>query len=301
MAFFLGIDGGGSKTSCLIGDEISVLASGTSKGSNVIRVGEAAARQALHDAIRQACVSANITPAQIQRACVGLAGAARPEVRNPVHRMIVEIISGNIEITGDMEIALEAAFGENPGVIVIAGTGSIAYGRNAAGQTTRAGGWGFAISDEGSGYWIGKTAVATAVREGDQAQDTCLLKAIAKSWGITTHQQVVMAANGTPAPDFAALFPVVLKAAEKQNKQAREVLTQAAKELVTLAEDVLNRVFLDAATVPVAMSGGVFTHSSQVREVFYNRLSKKYPNVRLIEDVVEPVQGALQRARKYPR
>jgi len=301
VAFFLGIDGGGSKTSCLIGDEISVLASGTSKGSNVIRVGEAAARQALHDAIRQACVSANITPAQIQRACVGLAGAARPEVRNPVHRMIVEIISGNIEITGDMEIALEAAFGENPGVIVIAGTGSIAYGRNAAGQTTRAGGWGFAISDEGSGYWIGKTAVATAVREGDQAQDTCLLKAIAKSWGITTHQQVVMAANGTPAPDFAALFPVVLKAAEKQNKQAREVLTQAAKELVTLAEDVLNRVFLDAATVPVAMSGGVFTHSSQVREVFYNRLSKKYPNVRLIEDVVEPVQGALQRARKYPR
>jgi N-acetylglucosamine kinase-like BadF-type ATPase len=115
------------------------------------------------------------------------------------------------------------------------------------------------------------------------------------------HQQVVMTANSTPAPAFAALFPVVLKAAEKQNKQAREVLTQAAKELVTLAEDVLNRVFPDTASVPVAMSGGVFAHSSQVREVFYNRLSKEYPNVRLIEDVVEPVQGALQRARKYAR
>lgn len=301
MAVFLGIDGGGSKTSCLIGDEKSVLGTGMAGGSNVVRLGENSARQALHEAIRQACASAKVTPAQIQRACIGLAGAARPGVQDAVYRMIAEIISGDIEITSDMEITLEAAFDDGPGVIVIAGTGSIAYARNAQGQTARAGGWGFAISDEGSGYWIGKTAVATAVEEGEQSQDTCLLKAIAKTWGVATHQQVVMAANATPAPDFAALFPVVQKAAEKQNKQAREVLTQAAKELVTLAEDVLNRVFPDATSVPVAMSGGVFAHSSQVREVFYNRLSKEYPNVRLIEDVIEPVQGALQRARKHAR
>jgi len=299
VAIFLGIDGGGSKTSCLVGDEASVLGTGTTAGSNVVRVGEELARNALHESIKQACLSANVTPSQVEYACVGLAGAARPEIKNVVQRMIAEIIPGSIEITSDMEIALEAAFGGGPGVIVIAGTGSIAYGRNAQGQTARAGGWGFAISDEGSGYWVGRTAVATVVSAG--AQDTCLLKAIAKSWGVTTHQQVVMMANGTPTPDFAALFPVVLKAAEKQNKQAREVLTQASKELVGLAGNVINRVFSGAASAPVAVSGGVFAHSSQVREIFYNRLSKKYPNVRLIEDVVEPVQGALQRARKYPR
>jgi len=230
-----------------------------------------------------------------------LAGAARPEVRETAHRLIAEIIPGEIEVVGDMEIALEAAFGDGPGVMVTAGTGSIAYGRNAEGKTARAGGWGFAISDEGSGYWIGKTAVATAVRAGEQTRDTCLLKAIAKFWRVSSHQQVVVRANGTPSPEFAELFPVVLKAAEKQNKQAREVLTQAAKELVLLAEDVINQVFPDAGSVPVAMSGGVFAHSSQVREVFYNRLSKEYPNVRLIEDVIEPVQGALQRARKHAR
>jgi glucosamine kinase len=301
VAIFLGIDGGGSKTSCLIGDESSVLGSGTSAGSNVIRVGEEIARQSLHQAIREACAAANVTPAQIEYACVGLAGAARPEIQDVVHLIIAEIIPGKIEVTADMEITLEAAFGDGPGVIVIAGTGSIAYGRNAQEQTARAGGWGFAISDEGSGYWIGRTAVATAVHEGEQTQDTCLLKAIAKSWGVTTHQQVVMTANGTPAPDFAALFPIVLKAAEKQNKQAREVLMQASKELVGLAEEVINQVFPDTDSVAVAMSGGVFAHSSQVREVFYNRLSKEYPNVQLIEDVVEPVQGALQRARKQAR
>lgn len=301
MAFFLGIDGGGSKTSCLVGDEKSVLGHGTAAGSNVIRSGEEAARQSLSQAIQQACTSAKLTPDKIQRACIGLAGAARPEIREVVHRIIAQIIPGDVEITGDMEIALESAFGSGAGVIVISGTGSIAYARNAQGQTGRAGGWGFAISDEGSGYWIGKTAVATAVREGEQTQDTCLLKAIAKLWGVSTHHQVVMKANGTPSPDFAALFPVVLKAAEKQNKQAREVLTQAGKELVSLAEDVINQVFPETDSVPVAMSGGVFAHSSQVREVFYNRLSKEYPNVRLIEDVIEPVQGALQRARKHVR
>jgi N-acetylglucosamine kinase-like BadF-type ATPase len=301
VAFFLGIDGGGSKTSCVVGDEKSVLGSGVAGGSNIIRAGEDSARQALHEAIRQVCLAANIIPSQVKRVCAGLAGAARPEVREVAHRLIAEIIPGEIEIVGDMEIALEAAFGGGPGVMVTSGTGSIAYGRNAQGQTARAGGWGFAISDEGSGYWIGKTAVATAVREGEQTQDTCLLKTIAKYWGVNSHEQVVQKANSTPTPDFAALFPVVLKAAEKQNKQAREVLTQAAKELVTLAEDVINQVFPDASSVPVAMSGGVFTHSSQVREVFYNRLSREFPNVQLIEDVIEPVHGALQRARKHAR
>jgi len=301
VAFFLGIDGGGSKTSCVVGDEKSVLGSSATGGSNIVRAGEGPARHALHEAIRQACAGANISFSQIKRACAGLAGAARPEVRETAHRLIAEIIPGEIEVVGDMEIALEAAFGDGPGVMVTAGTGSIAYGRNAEGKTARAGGWGFAISDEGSGYWIGKTAVATAVRAGEQTRDTCLLKAIAKFWGVSSHQQVVVRANGTPSPEFAELFPVVLKAAEKQNKQAREVLTQAAKELVLLAEDVINQVFPDAGSVPVAMSGGVFAHSSQVREVFYNRLSKEYPNVRLIEDVIEPVQGALQRARKHAR
>lgn len=299
MAVFLGIDGGGSKTSCLVGDETSVLGRGIAGGSNVIRVGEESARQALHEAIHQACATANVAPGQIQQACVGLAGAARSDIRDVVRRLISKIIPGGLEITTDMEIALEAAFDDGPGVIVIAGTGSIAYGRNAQEETARAGGWGFAISDEGSGYWIGRRAVAIAVGEGEETHDTCLLKTIAKAWGVTTHQQVVMAANSNPTPDFATLFPVVLKAAEKQNKQARAVLAQAAEELVRLAEDVIDRLSSDTKGVRVAMSGGVFAHSSQVREVFYNRLSNKRPYVRLIEDVVEPVHGALQRARKH--
>lgn len=298
MAFFLGIDGGGTKTACAVGDETSTLATSISSGSNVVRVGEAAAKESLHSAIRQACKAAGIPPSEIRKACVGIAGAARAGISEAVRQIVAEIIPGDIEVVGDMEIALEAAFGADPGVIVIAGTGSIAYGRDAAGQVARAGGWGFAISDEGSGYWIGRQAVAAAVREGDNAEDTCLLKLIAKFWDAKGHDEVVLAANQTPPPDFAALLPIVIQAAEKNNRQARKVLTQAGEELATLARRVIERLFPEQVESPVAMSGGVFTNSSLVREVFYNSLSQARPNVQILREIIRPVEGALQRARK---
>src|SRR5882672_6096761 len=151
MAFFLGIDGGGSKTSCVVGDEVNVLGRGSAGPSNIVRVGEARAREALHDAVREACRSANITPPQIARACLGMAGAGRPQTRDAVRRLAAELIPGEIEVLTDIVIALRSAFHGKPGVVVISGTGSIAYGRNSKGQTARAGGWGPAISDEGSG------------------------------------------------------------------------------------------------------------------------------------------------------
>lgn len=300
MAFYLGIDGGGSKTACVVGNETAVLGSGSSGGSNLVRVGEAKAWDSLHAAVLQACQAAHVTPSEIQRACAGMAGAGRPEVRSVVHRLLAELIPGDIYVVGDMEIALQAAFADGPGVIVIAGTGSIAYGRDAAGQTARAGGWGFAISDEGSGHWIGRQAVAIAVRESGQG-DTCLLKAIATAWNVEGHEQVVLAANATPPPDFAALLPVVLQAAEKNNQQSRAVLTRAGEELSALAKRVTQRLSPGTTGVPVAMSGGVFANSSLVREVFYNSLHSEFADLALSPSVIEPVQGALQLARKGTR
>ena len=171
MAYYLGIDGGGSKTTCVVGDESSILATVTVGASNITRVGEAGAREVLHQAIREACRAAGINPQQVLRACIGAAGAGRPEIAGTVRKMVAEIISGEIEVVGDMEIALTAAFGEGPGVIVIAGTGSIAFGRDAQGRTARAGGWGFAISDEGSAHWIGRAAVRAVLRAADQVGD----------------------------------------------------------------------------------------------------------------------------------
>ena len=300
MAIFLGIDGGGSKTSCLIGDETAVLGTGTAAGSNLVRVGEDQARESLASAIRQACTVANLKPDQITRACVGLAGAARPETAERIRGIVSELIPADITVVGDMVIALEAAFGSGPGVIVISGTGSIAYGRNREGQIARAGGWGFAISDEGSGHWIGRTAVATAMRAWDEnyGDNMPLLESLMKSWNLESREQLVLAANATPCPDFASLFPTVLTLAETGDRIAGDVLRQAGIQLANLAGTVLMRLFADTEAVPVAMSGGVFSASALVRQVFYNSLRSEHPHAILNPGVIEPVRGALELARK---
>ncbi len=301
MAIFLGIDGGGSKTSCLIGDETSILGAGTAGGSNPVRVGEAQAREALATAIHQACAVANVNPSQIQGTCVGLAGAARPEISEPVRQCIAEFVPSEIDVVGDMVIALEAAFGSEPGVIVIAGTGSIAYGRNSKGQTARAGGWGFAISDEGSGHWIGRAAVAAAVRALDddaEATNQSLLERLMNFWQVKTREQLVVAANATPPPDFAALFPAVLASADRGDRIALDVLAQAGGELASVARRVITRLFANAGTLSVAMSGGVFGSSPLVRQVFYNSLRSEHPEAAINPSVIEPVRGALALARK---
>jgi N-acetylglucosamine kinase-like BadF-type ATPase len=296
---FLGIDGGGTKTSCLIGDENSVLGVGISGGSNVVRVGERQARESLGAAIREACAAADISPERIEKTCVGIAGGARPEIAAIVRRLLSEFISGEIEVAGDMVIAMEAAFGGGPGVIVIAGTGSIAYGRNSKGETARAGGWGFAISDEGSGHWIGRSAVAACMRAYDEAHvegTSPLLESIMKLSGVSTREQLVLKAN--KSLDFAALMPAVLSAADAGYALAQAVLTQAGTELATLAGIVIGRLFNDAAPVPVAVSGGVFCNSALVRKVFERGVRGAYPQASPGTTVSDPAMGALALARK---
>jgi len=295
----MGIDGGGSKTSCAIGDETALLGSGIAAGSNVIRVGEAQAREALAAAIRQACAVANVTPKQIERTCVGVGGAARTETGEIVRHILGELVGGEIQVVGDMVIALEAAFGDGPGAIVVAGTGSIAYGRNSVGRTARAGGWGFAISDEGSGHWIGRSAVAAAMRAHDDSDSTVLLEGLMKSWGVSTHDQMVLLANASPPPDFAELLKTVLSVAEAHDATARRILNQAGTELAALAKIVIRRLFVAGETVPIAMSGGVFRNCALVRQVFYNDLRKEYPQVAVNATVIDPVKGALEMARRY--
>jgi len=298
VAIFLGIDGGGSKTLCLIGDETSVLGSGSAGGSNFVRTGEAQAKESLAAAIRQACMVANVQPSEIISTCAGMAGVVSSETADSVRRMLAEIVPGDVEIVGDNAIALEAAFGGGPGVIVIAGTGSIAYGQNAAGETARAGGWGFAVSDEGSGQWIGRTAVSSLLRAQDEGRETNLPEVVTKQWKLNSPAQIVLAANSTPPPDFAALVPGVLAAAESGDFLAREILTRAGEELAKLAAIAARRLFGAAESVPVAMVGGVFGNSALVRQSFYNHLRAEFPHAVLQAEVVEPVRGALRLARK---
>ena len=143
MAIYLGIDGGGTKTTCVVADEHSVLGSATSGGSNITRLGETRVREALEAGVRDACAAAGVDPGKINSTCAGLSGAGRAEVRDAVSLILAEIVGGRVQVVSDLETTLEAAFGGGPGVVVIAGTGSIAYGREgrAARRDRAAGGW----------------------------------------------------------------------------------------------------------------------------------------------------------------
>jgi len=294
MAYYLGIDGGGSKTSCLLGDPASVLGAGRSSGSNPIRVGAEKAQEALADAIHQACGQAKIAPREITKTCVGVAGAARAETSELIRNILLGVVGGEIQVVGDMEIALAAASGTGPGVVVIAGTGSIAYGRNSSGRTARAGGWGFAISDEGSGQWIGRAAISTALRSEDEGNASKLLDAILQRWNLQGHEQLILKSNSMPPPDFATLMPVVQQSADGRDAAAQELLEEAGKVLAKIGNIVIGKLFEPYETVPVAMSGGVFEHSPPVRQSFYNHLRRP---VSLVPHIVEPVNGALEIAR----
>jgi glucosamine kinase len=300
VPYYLGIDGGGTKTTCAVGDEATLLATATAGASNIVRVGEATSRESLHTAIRQACAAAGITPQQVRSTCFGGAGAARPELARVVREIIAQLVPTPIVVVGDMEIALEALFALGPGVVVNAGTGSFAYGRDRQGRTLRAGGWGFAIGDEGSAHWIGRSVVAALLRASDRdakAAESRLAESLLQSWQLNSVLDLARRANSIPPPNFAALFPAAISS---EDRIAQDTLKAAGKELAELAATVIERLFPgdEQVPVPVGITGGVFRHSEVVRETFYNELRRLYPRTEVNLQVVDPVEGALRMARR---
>ncbi|HMK30658.1 MAG TPA: BadF/BadG/BcrA/BcrD ATPase family protein [Terriglobales bacterium] len=302
MSFFLAIDGGGTSTTCVVGDEAAILGRASAGGSNAIRLGEAEASGNLRAAMSEACERAGISPLKIVAACLGVAGAVHPEINNVLRRVASAVLPrAEIRIVGDMVIAMQAALGGAPGVVVIAGTGSIAYGRNARGETARAGGWGYAISDEGSGHWIGRQAVAGVLKALDGAQNTVLLDRLLEAWKLADAMELVKFANRVPPPDFAAVFPQVAEAAEEKDAVAEEILGRAGGELAQLALTVIQRLWSGQEPVDVGMAGGVFEHSVQVRRACGRSLAAAWPRALVSAGVADPILGALAIARGMAR
>jgi len=296
VPFFLGIDGGGTKTRCIVGDESSQLGAGSASSCRVQKVGEACARDSLSAAIHEACVQAGVSPRQIAWTCGGITGAARPEIAGVMRDLIGSVAGGAVEVVGDIEIAYQDAFGDSAGVIVIAGTGAIVFGRNDAGATARCSGWGPAVSDEGSGYWIGAEAVRAALHAQDRGENPRLLNELIAGFGAQNFEDFIVLVNATPPPDFSTLFPVVISEAENDDPIARNLLSRAGRELARAAEIVIKKLF-DGERCSVAAHGGVFSNSEIIRKNFAEELRTRAPRSILLDRTVDPARGALQLAR----
>lgn len=297
MPYFLAIDGGGTKTECMVGDERSVLASAVGGTIKIKKVGNEAAAKVLQSAIDDACKQANIRPDQFSRTCIGLAGSSIPEVSQWTRATLHQLVSGELILVNDTTIAHHAAFNGGPGVLVIAGTGSNVLGINEQGESARAGGWGPIISDEGSGFWIGRTAVAQSMRAHDAGRSTELLSAVTHAWGLGSREEVVAMANSNPPPDFAALLPAVLQCADAGDALARDILSSAATELAQLAGIVIRKLWNGDGETHIALTGGVFAHSAQIRQMFSNAIQAERRGIQVNPKPVHPVMGALAMAR----
>lgn len=298
MAFYLGIDGGGSKTIAAVADDCGILAAATGPGCSPTRFAPETVREVLRTVIREACTGAQVEASQIVFACVGSAGVSVERGRALIESAFRDVVPCELHLVGDMVIAHEAAFFGAPGVVVIAGTGSMAYGVNQRGETARAGGWGPMISDEGSGTWIGKEAVRMLLRAIDTGQSTMLATYLLRELNASTRDELVRACNSQPAPNFASLFPAVHQAAIDGDALARDLLTQAGMELATLGRIVMRRLWPGETAVGVAMAGGIFQTSPTVRQAFFNTLRSDCSEALVRLTMLRPVIGAVSLARR---
>jgi N-acetylglucosamine kinase-like BadF-type ATPase len=293
MALYLGIDAGGTKTDCAVSNGAELLGQASAGSCKLARLGPEKARKNLHSVMRQACQAAQVPPAEIQHVCIGMAGSSIPEAAQWAQETIREVTpNAAIYVAGDHVVAHRAAFGTSPGVLVISGTGSIAFGRNQAGQTARAGGWGPNVSDEGSAYWVGREAVAAALRAFDSGRNNGLLPVIARAWSVAP-EEVISSANAAE-PRFAELAGAIVEAAEKGEPAACDVTHRAGKALAALGGVVIDRLWPKSGIVPVALAGGVLRGSPLVRRSFKEAMGVHHPEAAVSFADVRPVLGALE-------
>jgi N-acetylglucosamine kinase-like BadF-type ATPase len=260
--YFLGVDGGQSTTTALIGDETGrVIGEGRAGPSNYPGAADGRAKfvAAMTECLGSACTQAGLDPAMVrfESACLGFSGGPADK-----ELMLGEIVrSDRTKVTHDALIALAGATDGKPGVVVIAGTGSIAFGRNSEGRTARAGGWGYLFGDEGGGFWIARQAIRAAMRfEEGWGVPTSLRARLVDAAGTRNVNDLVHRAY-TPEfdrPRLASLALLVNEAAEAGDPVAANILDDAGRELALLAIAVQSQLFANNGRARVSYSGGVF-------------------------------------------
>jgi N-acetylglucosamine kinase-like BadF-type ATPase len=235
----------------------------------------------------------------ITRTCIGIAGYSIVEVREWAERVVGEMVAGEVQVCGDDEIALDAAFRGGPGILVIGGTGSAVLGRCADGTRFKAGGWGPGIGDEGSGFWIGREGLRRAFAAVDSGGPGLLLEAIRSAWGVKDLGEVVAFANARPGPDLSTLTPVVVRAAEAGDATAAEVLEQAGRELAKQVSVVWEKMRGHGeVTGKVAYTGSVVEKIAWVRRSMRAHLAVNCAGLTLVDGGVHSTEGAMWRARR---
>jgi glucosamine kinase len=303
MAFFLGLDAGGTKTDSILADETQELARACSGTIKRLRTDSGTATANLERGLAELAAKTGISMQSMTRTCIGTAGNSVPLVVDWLPESFAARVSGELILVGDVEIALDAAFRGGPGVLVLAGTGSNVGGRAQNGWLTTAGGWGPVLSDQGSGHRIGYQALRASLLAIDKGRPTSLIDSILDYWSLASIDLLVEYANGLPSPDFSRLTELVLRVAEAGDEVASEVLKKEGEELALLTRLVIHRLQSASSAetnslLPrIAFAGSIMQKVNPVRGALVASVREEFPAISTLDGVIDPITGALWRAR----
>jgi N-acetylglucosamine kinase-like BadF-type ATPase len=292
----IGADVGGSKTAVAVSEGGSIKGRALGPGA-AVRPGRAIASAAtIAETIRKALSAAGL--ARGHALVVGAAGAGRESERRELEGALrVEALADRIHVTTDIEVALHAAFGDGPGIVVVAGTGSVVMGRDPEGRMLRQGGYGWQMGDEGSGYAIGRAALGAASRARDgRSPETALTPILLEATRSADFDSLVRWAASAGPAEVAMLAPHVLHTAERGDLVAQGIADYAARELSTLVLG-LAREFPTGERVGVALMGGMLAEERSLRSAVLAKLEVE-PSLRPLATLVDAAQGALAMAAR---
>ena len=299
MRYVLGFDGGGTKTECVLMNSADQVLARTYGGpSNPSRIGVESAMRAVEESADLALRDTGLERTAITAIGAGLAGTAKPEMKERVRCALQETFPGaRITVLTDLEAALAAA-GEVPTIVLVAGTGSAAMGRNARSDVWRAGGYGRGISDKGSAFDIGRRAVAAAAQErAKRGADSALGREIlaqlhCQDWQVAQHRGQTM-----PDEIFPPIFPVVAAAADGGDVTARELLHDAANKLASLVAEVAERLDLRDKEFTLVKIGGTIGRSRFFDAEIDGALKQVAPRAQIGKLRISPAEAAALAAR----
>jgi glucosamine kinase len=300
QTFVVGIDGGGSKTRAILADERGKTISEATGGSSAVKPGEAErSAGVIAGVVRDVIEIAEKGDAKPRVLFVGVAGVGRESERHALtEALIAQQVADEVIVEPDFTIALNDAFGEGPGVLLIAGTGSSAFARGPAGATARCGGWGPVIGDEGGGAWIGRRALSVVAAAADGREpETALTGAVLTAAEVAETTDLIRWAANAPPATLATLAPVVMTAAEGGDLRANSIVSMAVEELALHVRSLARQLFTDErASVPVALTGGLLKKGSTFRKRLEHRLKTAVPGAHVHTEEIDAARGAVRSA-----
>ena len=299
VEYVLGFDGGGTKTKCVLMDAAgSIVACSVSGPSNPTRVGVQTATMEIKKAAELVLREAGAERNSVVALGAGLAGTGQAEMKQRMRASLEGAFPGIVvNLLTDLEAAL-AATGKGPAIVLVAGTGSAAIGRDEEGKIWRAGGYGPPFSDEGSAFDIGSRAVARAMKEREaQGTDSILGKKILEGSGCAEWPELQKRAGVQPDQVYPMVFPVMAAAADAGDSTAREILREAAWQLAALVKAVANHAGLGGENVVIVKTGGTMGRSAFYDAEVDEALKRAVPHAKIGELQMSPAEAAARAAR----